>query len=382
MKSELQSLKLVSVLILVSTASWLDFIAVLSLFASDDTGGPMSVAMVSIALLAPPALLANRYRLVISKWDIKSSLFVGLVARSFLTLGVAVLSESVFAVLILLTIRSAFNGLFLPQISALSSRIDESRKQRHSAYISLSNNSAKLIAPALGGVLAVAYGNETVILLASGLLLIGAIASMLLSWDYAKPNYHEPKILNSLSRDFKLEITHASFYYFLVFSSSNLLPYIFHDIGLGTFLFSIAISCSAIGNIIAGLIGIRKLKIHRLSFLSFALAVCALFCLIYILIVIDMKHLIPATFIFTGVFSALVQLNITRNTISLKENEAVMYSSLFQTGQNSAMLFGPMFGAFIVSYVSSEMLFLTTSLIGIAYFTAMKLFGGGRELVY
>lgn len=356
---------------LASIASWFDFIAVLSLFASDSKSGPLDTALVSIAMLAPPALLSRHYTRLVNKYNLKAGLTFALLARSILTFIILFFVNNYLIALILLACRAAFSGLFAPQISLIASNVVDELKPKLSAHISLANNVSKLVIPAAGGALAVAFGNTFVILLGGLILFFTALFAFFSLSIINTQNKETKKTGSPIDANHKLELTHAGLYYFLVFSMSNLLPYIFHDIGSGTLLFSIAISCSAFGNISAGIIlSKNKTNIYRLQFLINALFTCLLFFVIYLLITVKFNYALPIVFALTGYFSASIQVNITNNTISLTSEKATSYSARFQSTQNIAMLAGPIFGATVIEYFSSELLFLTSSLIGVVYFTS------------
>jgi len=361
----------VLLIFLASMATWFDFIAVLSLFASDAESGPLNVALVSTAMLAPPALLSKYYPKFVNKYDLKSGLLTGLVVRVTLTISLLLFVDSFIVVLLLLAFRAAFSGVFAPQISLIASNVADELKPKLSAHISLANNASKLVIPALGGALAVSFGNPFVILLGAMILAFTCVFSFF-ALKVNNVKKEEKKLTGSpIEYKHKLELAHAGLYYFLVFSMSNLLPYIFVDIGSGTLLFSIAISCSALGNISAGIIlSKNKSNIHRLHFLKSSLLVCLLFFIIYLFIAFEFNYLLPIIFALTGYFSAAIQVNITNNTISLSSEKATSYSAGFQGTQSLAMLLGPIFGVSILEFFSSEYLFLTASLIGIVYFTS------------
>jgi len=351
-------------------ATWFDFIAVLSLFAANAESGPLNTALISTAMLAPPAFFSTFYVKFVNHYDLKNGLLTGLVARVILTISLLLFVDSFIVVLLLLAFRAAFAGVFAPQIALLASNVADELKPKLSAHISLANNVSKLVIPAFGGVLAVSFGNPFVISL--GAMILGF--TCVFSFFALKANYvkkEETKLTGSpIEYKHKLELAHAGLYYFLVFSMSNLLPYIFVDIGSGTLLFSIAISCSALGNISAGIIlSKNKSNIHRLHFLKSSLLVCLLFFIIYLFITFEFNYLLPIIFALTGYFSAAIQVNITNNTISLPSEKATSYSAGFQRIQSIAMLFGPLFGVLVLEALASEYLFLTASLIGIVYFT-------------
>jgi len=362
----------VLLIFLASMATWFDFIAVLSLFASDAESGPLNVALISTAMLAPPALLSKYYAKFVNKYDLKSGLLTGLVVRVILTISLLLFVDHFIVVLLLLAFRATFAGIFAPQISLIASNVADELKPKLSAHISLANNASKLVIPALGGALAVSFGNPFVISLGAMILTFTCVFSFF-ALKINNVKKEEKKLTGSpIEYKHKLELAHAGLYYFLVFSMSNLLPYIFVDIGSGTLLFSIAISCSALGNISAGIIlSKNKSNIHRLHFLKSSLLVCLLFFIIYLFIAFEFNYLLPIIFALTGYFSAAIQVNITNNTISLPSEKATSYSAGFQGTQSLAMLLGPIFGVSILEFFSSEYLFLTASLIGIVYFTSV-----------
>ena len=363
---------------IVSAASWLDFIAVLSLVAYTKDGSAFTVALTSIAMLVPQTLLSPFYKKIIERFSFNGLMQLGLLSRALLTLALC-FTQDFYLLLGVLAFRSMFSGLYFPQLSKYCGSLDKSLKQKYSSILSLTSNISKLCAPVLGGLLATLFSEVFIFYVVTSLLFLASVLSIYAFKDHGFVsnlfNQKKQSISQKLPFSLSVEVGHAFIYYLLVFCCSNLLPFIFNQEGLSKLMFSITIAGSASGNIISGLFNLSKSDIKRDAFILFSLVVFIVFIGIGLLISLGkpIVYFLPILFLISGYFSASIQINMSTNAFVLGSDISTIYGSYLQGVQNSAMLIGPLIGAAILEYWQAYQLFLACGSFGIIYFLIIYL---------
>jgi MFS family permease len=148
--------KLLTIYTLSNLSSWLDFLAVMLIVSYSMEAGVFTVALASIALVAPQFLFSRLFSHQYFTSNIRRTLTVTLLLRALITSSLLFINSPALLLLIILP-RSLLLGFFEPMFAALISRTQADTKKLAS-FTSLINTGSKLVAPAVGGAIAASYG--------------------------------------------------------------------------------------------------------------------------------------------------------------------------------------------------------------------------------
>lgn len=244
-----------------SISAWIDLISIMTYVGYELEFSAISVALVSISMLAPQALLNGFISRCVNRFNANHLLIATTVTRALCTLGL-IWADTLATLLPLLLIRSVSIGFFQPLIAGEAQSVDMTQKAQFAALLNLINTLSKVIVPAIGGVFAIYFGEQAVFVLSFGLCCLATLsllkfplsrrATTLISSTKLPETKQIPPIFLA---GFGCCILLASG---LSLTFSNLLPYTFNFYEVPKSLLSLSLSTSAIGAIIYNLAVVRQ----------------------------------------------------------------------------------------------------------------------------
>jgi predicted MFS family arabinose efflux permease len=358
--------------------SWIDFLAILTMAAYFYKVNSFEMAAVSAAALLPGILLSKRIGQAVDGSNPKTLLQLSIGGRLLMTAAI-VFSTSLYLFLVFVAIRSIFTSVAPPAINVLAVRtIEQDERPRFYSALNVINNSAKVIAPAIGTV-ASSLSSEVFALLLSGLcsllamLFFGRLAVQPTT-ARSMPNQAKSSLIDQ--PNFLPFVYVAASYAFFVFMVNNLVPLALQQSGFDKALLGILISCSGAGNILTGIWLAKRRKEATITpqlisvALPASLQAIGFGCIGVVLAFTPNLHqvLLPICFVIIGTFSArfAIQCNVYMSTHFASNIGAV--SAAVQGYQNAMILIAPMIGAFVLENAGSSNLFMFAAALGLASF--------------
>lgn len=356
--------------------SWIDFLAILTMAAYFYKVNAFEMAAVSAAALLPGILLAKRIGQAADGTNPKTLLQLSIGGRLLMTAAI-VFSANLYLFLVFVAIRSIFTSVAPPAINVLAVRtIEPDERPRFYSALNVINNSAKVIAPAIGTV-ASSLSSEVFALLLSGLcsllamLFFGRLAVQSIT-ARSMPNQAKSSLIDQ--PNFLPFVYVAASYAFFVFMVNNLVPLALQQSGFDKALLGILISCSGAGNILTGIWLAKRLKdaavLPQLISVALPASLQAIGfgCIGVVLAFTPNLHqvLLPICFFIIGTFSArfAIQCNVYMSTYFASNIGAV--SAAVQGYQNAMILIAPMIGAVVLENAGPSYLFLFAAALGLA----------------
>ena len=164
---------------------------------------------------------------------------------------------SVEVLIAIFLVRGLLFGFMQPALAGYISQLPKVGNM--SAKLNLIMSSSKIIAPAIGGVFAVSTGEQGAFLVSS---VLSVCALLLLPWLAPEPSAAErcdPDNANSIPEQTLGRLMSVVFVLPVLFTDglsnffSNVIPHTFHEFGISKLTLSVALSASAVGNVLAGL---------------------------------------------------------------------------------------------------------------------------------
>jgi MFS family permease len=232
-------------------AHWLDLINVLTYVGYEMNASALQVAMVAIAMLLPHALFGRlyaRFALQFSFRHVFAFSLTGRAATSFLLL----IAPDVYAIMGILFVRSMLIGFMQPALSAYVSQLQST--VNIAGIINMILTSSKIIAPAIGGVFSITAGEHF------AFVTSGVVAALAVSFVLWIPNLHhdEQSLAPTQKNPFAITRTVILFSIPILFIEgmsllfTNVIPYSFNYYSVPKITLSIALSVSAVGNLLTG----------------------------------------------------------------------------------------------------------------------------------
>ncbi|MEJ2044438.1 MAG: MFS transporter [Reinekea sp.] len=368
--------KLLTIYTLSNLSSWLDFLAVTLIVSYSMEAGVFTVALASIALVAPQFLFSRLFSHQYFTSNIRRTLTVTLLLRALITSSLLFIDSPALLLLIILP-RSLLLGFFEPMFAALISRMQADTKKLAS-FTSLINTGSKLVAPAVGGAIAASYGENIVFGLGAFMCLLSGILTLIFVQDLNKlpssiKEQHDSKdsMMPSkppISDPFYVNILIPSvIYYFMVFAVNNLFPYLLNYYGAPKSLLGYCLSAASLGNAIVGFSLLRlKTKFEDLPFVPLiTIVIATAFLVISFTIKSSMWVAIVIVFLMTGLFTASMMILSSRKIFSSSEHSP-SYASSLQSIQSFTMMSSPILGALLVTYFGEDILMAFVSIVAIA----------------
>lgn len=381
--------KLICVQALSSLSLWLDIFLVFTVPVYMWQASSSSIAMLAFCLGAPMLFLGPILGTLIDRQDVRKTLILGAILRIASTIGLA-FSPSFNVFLGLIVLKSISNLVYFPSITvAVQQLISTDERKSFFSSVSLLDQSSKILAPLLAGLL-------TVILLPNNIFLLSA-ASVLFSLPILvslctviQPKHECPpsKVL-SLYRDilrgfsiykllpFQLRI---GFLYSLLTSLAlgvydpHLASFLAYE-GLPPGVFSMIISATAAGAVCAALLVKFKLKtvdemvIRTYALVIFSIALLATATLI-LLQTPGRQFLYPAVWFINGFGYELLIISSSIILQQLCPSENIgRVSTSFRSIQILCVIIGPILGTVLITAGGRATPFVMAA--SAAFFTAL-----------
>jgi MFS family permease len=237
-------------------ATWIDFLAILTLAAYQFHVSAPQMALVSAAGLLPGMLAAPWIGRFCDRGDPKRLLLASLVARSLATCAILFCHE-LGPFVALVGLRSLFAAVAPPAINVMAVRcVEAPQRARFYSFLNVLNNTAKVLAPAIGAVSS-SLGSEALALVLS--LAFSGAAFMAFAGIRVSPA--TPAVAGDAPavaagptrRPLTPLLWVATTSAFLVFMVNNLVPLVLQRANFDKALLGLLVSCSGAGNVMSGL---------------------------------------------------------------------------------------------------------------------------------
>jgi MFS family permease len=142
------------------------------------TGSILALSLTLLAASLPPILFGSLAGVFVDRWDHKRTMVVTnlLLALSLLPLLLARSADLVWIVYLVAFVAGTIEQFFLPAQNALLPRlVAEERLVSANSLISVSGNLARLVGPALGGLIAARFGLSGIVLVDAASFLLAAL---------------------------------------------------------------------------------------------------------------------------------------------------------------------------------------------------------------
>jgi MFS family permease len=385
---------------LASFGVWIDVLAILTLASHQYEGGAILMAIVSSLFLLPGIFCGP----LIGHWTDRSSVWptivLSLALRSLMT-AMLLFSPSVITFCVIVGLRSLVSLPADVGSNVLVRRVvEEKYVEKFFSVLSIFRNASKIMAPAIGTVLASKFGEGHAIYVSIGLSVV-ALGFFLIAWknslkrehnfaqqEKVTPTTPEQSTPTTSTRaiDQQLFIKFAvtvTIYGFMVFSLNNQLPFLLYQAGFDKALLGILVSCSGAGGIFAAtLMARRSLRSEnnddamRLTTWSVVMSACMFVSLGFIFAL--PKSIVPYAaslgFFLTGILSSVEA--IRANTMIVKhfpENVGSV-SGKVQSLQNVAMLIAPWIAATVIPLISMSALFVLAGTIALVALSLLSMY--------
>lgn len=357
---------------------WIDFIVILSIAAFKFNINSFEISVLSAGILLPSIVFVKYIGVLSNSKNTINYLMISLLIRAIIGI-IIIFCESLLIFSFFVVLRATFNSFNLPAIQTIAAN-NVSESDRNSYYTSLNivNSISKILAPSLGGIIALVYDSNYSLILSSiftviSFIIIFCIRNSLNIVQTERKNEKKLSLKTSESerKMWNLVLPIICIFFLFVFMINNQLPVILKDLKMNEASLGLLISSSALGNILYGFYNLKLIKntsidsLKKLKNSTFSIMI--IFILIGILInssILSISYLMILFFV-SGVFSSKfsIYLNIYLSTYML-ENFGQIISKL-QAIQNLIILFAPFLGAFILIKYNPSILFITCGVLGL-----------------
>lgn len=370
--------------------TWIDFLAILTLAAYQFHVSSYQMATVSAAGVLPGMLLSPLIGRLCDRGNPQKVLLASIVARVIAT-GAILFCHDYFVFLALVALRSVFASVAPPAINVLAVRsVEPARRASFYSLLNVLNNSAKVLAPAIGTVSSSLASEASALLMsltfsAASLLAFAFIrlASREIPVD---PVGGETAPVATAKPNLTALLWVATTSAFFIFMVNNLVPLVLQRSGFDKALLGLLVSCSGAGNILSGLWLARKsasktLRAEIGEMVLPAMLQATGFGVIGLVLWLKpdpAAAILPALFFLIGTFSA-------RYAIAMNIHVAAHFSGsigaawgVLQAWQSAMILVAPMLGAVVLDALGAAPLFAFSTgiaVISFALFYALRAMG-------
>ena len=373
--------------------SWIDFLAILTLAAYQFHVSAYEMAIVSAAGVLPGMLLAPAIGRWCDRGNPKQLLMVSIALRVIAT-GAIIFCNDFALFLGLVALRSVFTTVAPPAINVLAVRsvAPEGLAQFYS-LLSVINNSAKVVAPAIGTISS-SLSSETVAL---SLSLVCCAASLcVFAFIRVLPKAAEPVTTQNTAGKLPAAgpnlvplLWVAATYAFFLFMVNNLVPLVLQRSGFDKALLGLLVSCSGAGNILCGLWLAKKSRANTMrgnidELMTPAMCQAVGFGLIGIALQTQPAHaavLLPVLFFLIGTFSARYSIAMNVHVATHFAHSVGGVWGTLQSWQSAMILIAPMVGSVVLDALGAGWLFMfSTGVAGVSFalFYALRMTGMPR----
>lgn len=349
--------------------TWIDFLAILTLAAYQFHVSSYEMAIVSAAGILPGMLLSPFIGRLCDKGNPKQVLLASMVSRVIAT-GAIIFCHDFHLFLGLVAVRSVFAMVAPPAINVMAVRsIESAHLPRFYSFLNVINNSAKVLAPAIGTISS-SLASETVALTMS--LAFSAASIMVFALINIRPKEVKPVSTDSsagktapVGPNLVPLLWVATTCAFFIFFVNNLFPLVLQRSGFDKALLGLLISCSGAGNILSGLWLAKKSsasamrgEIDELVFPAMFQAIG--FGLIGITLWLNLDHaaeILPVLFFLIGTFSARYAIAMNVHVASRFSASIGSVWGVLQAWQSAMILVAPMVGAVVLDSMGPAWLF-------------------------
>jgi predicted MFS family arabinose efflux permease len=349
--------------------TWIDFLAILTLAAYQFHVSSYQMALVSAAGLLPGMLLSPLIGRLCDRGNPKQILLASIVLRVGAT-GAIIFCHDYFVFLALVSLRSVFAMVAPPAINVLAVRsVEASYRPRFYALLNVLNNSAKVLAPAIGTVSS-SLASES---LALGMSVVFSMASLLVfAFIHLGPGEAKTATAGraqdkpaTASPDLLPLLWVAATCAFFIFMVNNLVPLVLQRAGFDKALLGLLISCSGAGSILSGLWLAKKSASTALQGDINELIVPATlqasgFGAIGLILWLTPGHaeiFLPLLFFVIGTFSARYAIAMNVHVAAHFAGEIGHVWGVLQAWQNAMILVAPMIGSVVLDAMGAAWLF-------------------------
>lgn len=357
---DMQTRNFLAIISLLSFSAWLDLLSILTFAGFTLELSPIGLAAVSVSMLAPQALLSRVFSNQLQRHATHRILLLSTGCRVILTLCLFFTTTLPF-LLMLLAFRSVAIGFLQPAIAASSNEVSKQSASGFASSVNLINTISKIGAPALGGAIAVRFGEPAVFLISAGLsasalLLISRTEFSLRSAQCDnQPAAPTPQARPLHAITFLLAIAVLSAASGLF---TNMLPFTLNHYAFPKSYLSIALVASAAGSIALNLIILRRaplitdLPVGHMA-VSWLLMGVSLLCLSISLLLGDLA-LVAIPLSFTLVACSRTYFEIVSNgfIFAQPKNDSIVLSASKQSAMAYSAILGTIVGALGLSQYS------------------------------
>jgi MFS transporter, DHA1 family, staphyloferrin B biosynthesis exporter len=234
--------------------TWIDFLAILTLAAYQFQVSPYEMAVVSAAGLLPGIVLGPLIGRLCDRKDPKQLLLASIVGRVGAT-GAILFCHSFAPFVALVALRSVFASVANPAINVMAVRsIEVAARPKFYSFLNVLNNSAKVLAPAIGTVSSSLAGEAVALIMSLAFSSASFIAFAFIS---LQPRDEQPARAPGAAAapapGIAPLIWIAATCAFFIFMVNNLVPLVLQRGGFDKSLLGVLVSCSGAGNILTGL---------------------------------------------------------------------------------------------------------------------------------
>ena len=354
--------------------AWIDFLAILTLAAWQFQVSPLQMAAVSAAGLLPGILAGPALGRWCDQGDTRRIL-QGSIALRLLATGAILFCQDYLLFVLLVGLRSVFASVAAPAINVLALRVTApAERPRFYAVLNVINNSAKVLAPALGTVSS-SLASEAVALMLSAVCSAAAlvafsglsVAAVAAAADGAPQGSPPPSAVQATSLLPLLWV--AATCAFFVFMVNNLVPLVLQRSGFDKSLLGVLVSCSGAGNFFSGLWLARRAAASsgdsaaagRLAeMLVPALCQAAGFAAIALLLwqrPAGLPLILPLMFFTIGIFSARLAIAMNVHVATHHAARAGRVWGVVGSWQSAMILLAPLLGAVVLDLWGPATLF-------------------------
>lgn len=371
-------------------ATWVDFLAILSLAAFTYHVTSYEMGVVSAAALLPGILLGRRIGQLCDGRHTKTLLLASIIGRVVCTAGILLLGRfEVF--LLFIGLRSIFATVAPVAINVLTLRcVPAGEVPRFMSLLNVLNSSAKVLAPAIGTVSS-SLSSESAVLFASALFSALSLVFFVGLRPEPKPGGDDSSGAPGLAAGAAADSGGKSLFPLLwlgtsyalyAFMVNNLVPVVLERASLDKALLGILVSCAGAGNILSGLVVARMQKKMPLQGRTPEVTTPAMIHALGFAAIGAVFHFRPGplTLILPMLFFVIGTIG-TRFTIGLNvflaRNHATYIgaaSGTLQSYQNAMILLAPLLGATVLDRAGPAALFFAASGLSITLFGSFAVF--------
>lgn len=369
--------------------TWIDFLAILTLAAWQFHVTPFEMAIVSAAGLLPGSLAAAHIGRMCDRGHPKRLLLLSIAGRVATTAAI-LLCHGYALFVALVALRSLFATVAPPAINVLAVRsLPPGDRPRFYSVLNVLNNTAKVLAPAIGTVSS-SLSSEALALVLSLLFSGAALATfsfVRMEDDAAEPAKAPGEVPPAPSKPLLPLLWIGATCAFFIFMVNNLVPLVLARAGFDKSLLGVLVSCAGAGNVLSGLwlarlSAARTLRGELGELLRPALLQALGFGSIGLLLwwlPHQSAWVLPFVFFAIGTVSARYAIALNVHLGTHFADSIGRASGLLQGWQNAMIFVAPMIGAVVLDRLGGPALFAVAAGAGLVSLALLRAFSPGAS---